>query len=226
MTSYNYCSRCKSNPCSCSIDNGNENKIENNPTNTNTFNPTINIITSPKEERKKRKEKCECSGHLDFQLPVPDGVLNINAEICPSCTIQGSFVSLDAPDLTLNSTSVNFPQCRRIVDGTTLSTTGFGTFIFNNFVFQGTFELNLLETNTGDDFFLLLFSGFDQMGISGFFFFTLPVPDNALSITSCTSCHNVPTAANQRSKNQELMKTANKGKMIYMVNGQLEQREL
>ncbi|MFD1706819.1 hypothetical protein ACFSCZ_08735 [Siminovitchia sediminis] len=41
--SYCNCSYCQSDPCHCSDDHENTNRIENNPTNTNTFNPIIQI---------------------------------------------------------------------------------------------------------------------------------------------------------------------------------------
>lgn len=42
MSDSKRCSKCKSTPCCCLIENENETNIRNNPTNTNTFNPTFN----------------------------------------------------------------------------------------------------------------------------------------------------------------------------------------
>ncbi|WP_428911819.1 hypothetical protein [Niallia sp. Krafla_26] len=59
MTDYNYCSRCKSNPIDIDLNLDNENRIENNPGNTNTFNPVITV--SP----------CCCPNNQQPPIPVP-----------------------------------------------------------------------------------------------------------------------------------------------------------
>jgi hypothetical protein len=232
------CQHCGKDPCCCSNNNQNQNNPSNtfNPTFNSTINPmfnsTINVkVDCPFEKRKKQQKKCECSGRVNFQTDF----LTLIADICPSCNIQGSFVSFTAnsTETSINFTSsfVNFPRCTLIDTGTILNTAGFGTLVVDGSIIQNaTFTLNLFETSDGDDLLNFIVTGFDQNGNSILLLLIFPtVPDEDLMINFCNACSCPLSSSQTANVTPELHKIPeglNKGKIVIMKNGQVEVKEL
>ena len=149
----------------------------------------------------------------------------IFAKYLPNCNLLGSFVRVGE----FTSTFVNLPQCISTDAGTTLNVSGLGTFIFDSQIFQGPFALSLLETPVGDDGLAFSFSGFDQNGNSAAVSLATSVPDDALMINFCNSCscpQSSSMAANANSTSNKTGEELSKGKMVIIINGQHEIKEL
>ncbi|MFJ7738818.1 hypothetical protein ACIQ2D_21150 [Lysinibacillus sp. NPDC097287] len=162
--------------------------------------------------------KCDCAGSVNFQ-PGSDKYI---ANICPNCTLQGSFVSTAFVTSTFNSTFVHLPQCISTTQGTILQVTGFGTLTFDELIAQGTFMLQLVENLTGDDQLLFSAIGFDQDGNSIDLSSGQFVPDELLTVSFCNSCCSpCQRMTNNTSAPFNLGKELNKGFARVIINGEI-----
>lgn len=166
--------------------------------------------------------KCDCAGSVNFQ----PGNEKYIANICPNCTLQGSFVSTAFLTSTFNSTFVNLPQCITTNKGTILQVTGFGTLTFDELIAQGTFMLQLVENLTGDDQLIFSAFGFDQDGNSISLSNGQFVPDENLTVSFCNSCCSpCQRMTNNTSAPFNFGKEINKGFLMVIKNGEIVVKE-
>jgi hypothetical protein len=208
----------------CPDNQENTNTNTSNPTNNNTFSPTFNptiqfnpVITVNCGCPSENEGQCECSGSVNAS--------DISANICPTCTTEGSSITASPFGGNFVATSINPPTCITTPQETSLSTSGIGQFTQSGQTFLGTYSLVLTENQDGTKSVTLSFAGVSNTG-SPVVFLTNEVVDN-LSITPCAN--NFGASSNTLSSqtpdtNNQLTK---KGvAVIIHPDGQVERKEL
>ncbi|AZU62437.1 hypothetical protein [Neobacillus mesonae] len=127
---------------------------------------------------------CECSGTVNT-----DFFGTFSANICPSCFIVGSTVTLDATrdfGFSFSSNTVNRPDCSVINGQSTLNTTGTGTITIGTETLTGAFTISLVHgPGENDNIFKFTLVDFETMG-SIFFF---QAESSGLPIFTITGCN-------------------------------------
>jgi hypothetical protein len=136
------------------------------------------------------RNMCECSGTATTN--------EFMANICPSCLLEGSEVTLNTDTIDFTSDTVNRPSCVFLNGIATLNTSGTGTltttFDTETRTFEATFTLSLFEVPGTQDFVILTIAGLDEMGELFLVNFAFGVPEEDLTVTRC----GFPTNLNSR----------------------------
>ncbi|MEK4412495.1 hypothetical protein MHB59_28575 [Bacillus sp. FSL L8-0642] len=164
-----------------------ENKISKQYKEINIGNPVVNVhLDECKKDKKKQYKKCcECSGIVNNILS-PTTRLIIN--ICPNCENKTSSI-LDQIGTTsiFSSTYISPPHCFTTRLGTVLTTGGSAIFLRNGVLFEGVFNIFLIEEPGATDRVIRSFLGTSATGVTMGSLSTIIVPDANLSIRQCNS---------------------------------------
>lgn len=210
------CLQCKSNLGSSK----NHNEIQNNPANNNTINVNPNINVSVNGQA---VNQCECSGTVNFQ--DPDQGFSFTANICPGCSLEGSFISLIVRDFfSFISNRVNPPICISTEQVTVLTVSAHGT-LTNSQTLSSVLTLTLIELPDGDDIVVLETTGIDD-GAIFIFIFSFTVPDGDLTIRSCSQSSQTSPLIFDEVEIRNLRNSIGRGRITIIRNGEVENRDL
>lgn len=212
------CFRCKSSQITNR--NHNKNEIQNNPTNNNTINvnPNINISVNV-----PTVNQCECSGTLNIQ--DPEQGISFIANICPGCGLQGSFISFVFGDTALHTIPVTPPVCTATEQGTILTAVTQENITIDSQTVPAMIRITLIELPDGDDIALLELNEFIDGSII-LIFFLFMVPDEDLTVTSCSQSSQTSSIIFDEAKIRNLRNSIGRGRIVIFRDGILESREL
>jgi hypothetical protein len=131
------------------------------------------------------RKMCDCSGTANLS----NEGFQFSANICPSCFLKGSVVTLNLENFSFSSNSVDLPSCILADDGGILTTKGTGTVTTGGETIPVTFTLTLVDgPGENDDAIIFTATGFDAMGEPVIFLILLAgLPEESVTVTSCNS---------------------------------------